>query len=123
MGCDVGQYLCFWRWGEGGENEALLGRRSHKEVNLGPEVGRQPCRQCLNQGTFFYKFKHCCSGRRAVSFVGGSGGAGPVGRSCIGVLFCKEQYRCSEVQGIGLWGSGGAGGAQRRVLLRVIKVR
>jgi hypothetical protein len=46
------------RWGEVVAEEPFVGRRSHSEVHLGPEVGRQPYEQCLIQVLFFLGFKH-----------------------------------------------------------------
>jgi hypothetical protein len=65
------------RWGDVVEKVPFLGRRSHEEVDLGPEVGDQPFGEGLNQGTFFLQFKHWffAGERRVVRRVGGQASA------------------------------------------------
>jgi hypothetical protein len=74
--------------------------------------GTSPARQCLNRGSFFYGFKHCCSGgeRWVVRLAGGTGGAPALqGDVVAGNFFRKEQSRCSGERAVG----GQVGGRDR----------
>jgi hypothetical protein len=102
------------------EKGPFLGRRSHKEVDWGPEVGHQPCGTMFESGHFFSADSNIVAPRGegwVVRLAGGTGGVRPLGCGHIGAQFFlrnKIDAREGERRVVGL---AGRTGRQRRLVL------